>query len=81
MTDNDYIAEFVKEKHPGLLGVDFAFWKFTRKVKEGVEAIVDIFRNTTLESEDEEDEERSVRDLQEREECDDPGVIQGDEEE
>lgn len=27
MTENDYIAEYVKEKHPGLLGVDFALWK------------------------------------------------------
>ena len=27
MTDNDYIAEYVKEKHNGLLGFDFAVWK------------------------------------------------------
>lgn len=27
MTENDYIAEYVKEKHPGLLGADYAIWK------------------------------------------------------
>lgn len=31
MTDNDYIAEYVKEKHNGLLGFDFAVWKMARK--------------------------------------------------
>ena len=26
-SENDYIAEYIKEKHPSLLGADFAFWK------------------------------------------------------
>lgn len=36
MTENDYIAEYVKEKHPGLLGADFALWKFSRIAIESV---------------------------------------------
>ena len=43
MTDNDYIAEYVKEKHNGLLGFDFAMWKMARKLCEAGQAIVDIF--------------------------------------
>lgn len=26
-TENDYIAEYIKEKHPSLLGADYALWK------------------------------------------------------
>ena len=26
-SENDYIAEYIKEKHPSLLGADYAFWK------------------------------------------------------
>lgn len=36
MTENDYIAEYVKEKHPGLLGANFAIWKFSRIAIEAV---------------------------------------------
>lgn len=27
MNENDYIAEYVKERHPGILGFDFCIWK------------------------------------------------------
>ena len=26
-SENDYIAEYIKEKHPSLLGADYALWK------------------------------------------------------
>ena len=26
-SENDYIAEYIKEKHPSLLGYDYALWK------------------------------------------------------
>ena len=46
MTENDYIAEYVKEKHPGLLGADFAMWKvlkividFARGFQESMKSI------------------------------------------
>ena len=34
MSDNDYIAEYIKEKYPTLLGFDFAMWKFGRRFSE-----------------------------------------------
>lgn len=30
MTENDYIAEYVKERHPGILGFDYAMWRAVR---------------------------------------------------
>lgn len=32
MTENDYIAEYVKENHQSLLGLNFAIWKFKRQI-------------------------------------------------
>lgn len=34
MTENDYIAEYVKERHPGILGIDYAVWRLARAVSE-----------------------------------------------
>lgn len=34
MTENDYIAEYVREEHPGILGFDYAIWRLTRAVSE-----------------------------------------------
>ena len=34
MTDNDYIAEYVKKKHPGILGFDYAMWRMARSISE-----------------------------------------------
>ena len=36
MTENDYIAEYVKEKHPGLLGADYALWKLGKVAVEAL---------------------------------------------
>ena len=36
MSENDYIAEHVREKHPDLLGPDYAIWKTTKVVKESI---------------------------------------------
>lgn len=49
MTENDLIAEYVKEKHPQLLGVDFALWKVIRKVREAASIMLDAFSNLTPE--------------------------------
>ena len=43
MTDNDYIAEYVKEKYPFILGVDFIFWKCRHMVAEIGRAIGESF--------------------------------------
>ena len=34
MTENDYIAEYVKERHPGILSFDYAVWRLARAVSE-----------------------------------------------
>ena len=44
MTDNDYIAEYVKEKCPQILGLNFAIWKVTIKMAEISKDICDVFR-------------------------------------
>ena len=49
MTENDYIAEYIKEKYPRLLGVDFAFWKMIRLIGSAVKDIAKIFSEPTPE--------------------------------
>lgn len=44
MTQNDYIAEYIKEKHPSLLGTDFAIWKLSRTFAEYSKQIIDTFK-------------------------------------
>lgn len=34
MSENDYIAEYVKERHPGILSIDYAAWRLARAVSE-----------------------------------------------
>ena len=48
MTENDYIAEYVKEKHGGILGLDFALWKFSKKITEVGKLLVDAFKDVDL---------------------------------
>ena len=53
MTENDYIAEYVKERRPDVLGADFALWKFGKILRELCEtlggAIVEAINNMPLE--------------------------------
>ena len=64
MTENDYIAEYVKERHPGILSIDYATWRLARAVSEfGVhmrEAIsrlsAEELQRIVEQEEDEEDE-------------------------
>lgn len=39
MTENDYIAEYVKERYPQLLNIDFAMWKAGRTVGEAMRSV------------------------------------------
>lgn len=41
MSENDYIAEYIKEKHPALLGFDYMMWKLGRGYAEFVEELVE----------------------------------------
>lgn len=59
MTNNDYIAEYVKEKHSGLLGFDFGMWRIARAIKElakGIQEFVKQSDEILDEAEEEEDE-------------------------
>lgn len=63
MTENDYIAEYVKERHPGILSLDYAAWRLARAISEfGVHVREVISRmpaedlQRMVEQEDEEDE-------------------------
>ena len=39
MSENDYIAEYIKEKYPALIGFDYTMWKLGRQYAEFVEGI------------------------------------------
>ena len=58
MTENDYIAEYIKEKFPQLLGVDFGFWKTSRIMSKTIRELAD---NLSMQ-----DSEKEVQD----EDCD-----------
>lgn len=45
MTENDYIAEYIKEKHKELLGLDFAIWKIGRTMADWMRNVVDIIKS------------------------------------
>ncbi len=34
MTENDYIAEYVRERHPRILGFDYAVWRLGKAISE-----------------------------------------------
>jgi len=44
MGENDYIAEYIKEKHPKLLGLDFIMWKAGRIMVEAFKPVVEFLR-------------------------------------
>ena len=49
MTENDYIAEYVKQNYPNILGFEFIMWKTGKQVcnicNELLGALRDIFEN------------------------------------
>lgn len=46
MTENDYIAEYVKERCPSVLGADYAVWRLGRGLVEFANTIREVIRNT-----------------------------------
>lgn len=63
MTENDYIAEYIREKHPTLLGLDFVMWKAGKIAVNAGRKIAEAFNNVDWSKldlpEDESDEEES----------------------
>lgn len=43
MRENDYIAEYIKEKYPELLGMDYVIWKMVRLMRDAIGKVVDAF--------------------------------------
>lgn len=56
MSENDYIAEYVKEKYPNLLGVSYAFWRTGKMFKELANDMGNVLKNLFCESEENENE-------------------------
>ena len=52
MTENDYIAEYVREKYPSILGFDYGLWKTVKMVRTTIKEVVEILLGT--ENEDKE---------------------------
>ena len=44
MNENDYIAEYVREKYPQIIGLDFVFWKFKRLMIQAASDFINVFR-------------------------------------
>lgn len=74
MSENDYIAEYIKERRPELIrSFDFVFWKMSRITEDAVKKIIDAFSGIDLSSvdlsalqqaaEDEEDDEEETPDV------------------
>lgn len=50
MSENDYIAEYVKEKRPEIIGtIDFAVWKIGKVVSNTVETITTAIKGFLVE--------------------------------
>ena len=71
MSENDYIAEYIKERRPELIRLfDFILWKMSRITANAVKKIIDTFSGIDLSSvdlsalqqaaEDEDDEEETT---------------------
>ena len=53
MSENDYIAEYIKERRPELIrSFDFVFWKMSRITADAVKKIIDTFSGIDLSSVD-----------------------------
>ena len=48
MTENDYIAEYVREKHPSILGFDFCMWLTLKKLSNSINAFADAIHNLSV---------------------------------
>ena len=44
MTENDYIAEYIKERHSDLLGFEYAWWKVNRAASELAQRLASGFK-------------------------------------
>lgn len=66
MTENDYIAEYVREEHPGILGFDYAVWRLFRAIREFGVSMKEVISRMSSE-----DLQRMMEEEQEDEESED----------
>ena len=79
MSENDYIAEYIKERRPELIrSFDFVFWKMSRITENAVKKIIDAFSGIDLSSVDLSALQQAAEDEDDEEETQD--VAAGDEE-
>ena len=45
MTENDYIAEYIRERHGDLLGFEYAMQRVNRSAREYALRLASIFKN------------------------------------
>ena len=51
MTENDYIAEYIREKRPELItSLDFVFWKIGRITTDAFKGFAEALRNIQIPS-------------------------------
>lgn len=56
MTENDYIAEYIKEKRPEIISsLDFMFWKIGKSVEVAVNGIASGLKNVFISEKEEQD--------------------------
>lgn len=55
--ENDYIAEYIREKYPKLLGMDFAMWKIPKLLSNAIKDMANAFKHINSDEEKEEVEE------------------------
>jgi hypothetical protein len=56
MTENDYIAEYIKEKRPEIISsLDFIFWKIGKSVEVAINDITSGLKNIFISEKEEQD--------------------------
>jgi hypothetical protein len=56
MTENDYIAEYIKEKRPEIISsLDFIFWKIGKSVEVAINDIASGLKNIFISEKEEQD--------------------------
>lgn len=49
MSENDYIAEYVREHYPAILGMDYCFWKLGKKLINIANNFCEMFKKQSPE--------------------------------
>lgn len=56
MSENDYIAEYVKEKYPNILGISYVLWRTGRTFEEFANDMRNVLKHLFCGSEESENE-------------------------